>query len=73
MARMALMQVKKRALEAMLEGRNGYTSKTLQTEDGQFELDTPRDRTGSFEPQLAKKPLFFWIDKINLPDQRTVY
>ena len=21
--------------------RNGYTSKTLQTEDGQFELDTP--------------------------------
>jgi putative transposase len=35
--------------------RNGYTSKTLQTEDGQFELDTPRDRTGSFEPQLVKK------------------
>ena len=35
--------------------RNGYTSKTLQTEDGQFELDTPRDRVGSFEPQLVKK------------------
>ena len=35
--------------------RNGYTSKTLQTEEGQFELDTPRDRTGSFEPQLVKK------------------
>jgi len=35
--------------------RNGYTSKTLQTEDGQFELDTPRDRIGSFEPQLVKK------------------
>jgi len=35
--------------------RNGYTSKTLQTEDGQFELDTPRDRGGSFEPQLVKK------------------
>ena len=35
--------------------RNGYTSKTLQTEDGQFELDTPRDRAGSFEPQLVKK------------------
>jgi transposase-like protein len=28
--------------------RNGYTSKTLQTEDGQFELNTPRDRAGSF-------------------------
>jgi len=35
--------------------RNGYTSKTLQTEDGQFELDTPRDRAGSFEPKLVKK------------------
>ena len=35
--------------------RNGSTSKTLQTEDGQFELDTPRDRAGSFEPQLVKK------------------
>ena len=35
--------------------RNGYTSKTLQTEDGSFELDTPRDRAGSFEPQLVKK------------------
>ena len=35
--------------------RNGYTSKTLTTEDGQFEVDTPRDRSGSFEPQLVKK------------------
>tara|TARA_B110000211_G_scaffold221160_1_gene268491 strand:- start:184 stop:936 length:753 start_codon:yes stop_codon:yes gene_type:complete len=35
--------------------RNGYTSKKLQTEDGQFEVDTPRDRSGSFEPQLVKK------------------
>ena len=35
--------------------RNGYTSKTLQTEDGQFEVDTHRDRSGSFEPQLVKK------------------
>jgi len=35
--------------------RNGYSTKTLQTEDGQFELDTPRDRTGDFEPKLVKK------------------
>lgn len=35
--------------------RNGSTSKTLRTEDGQFELDTPRDRQGDFEPQLVKK------------------
>ena len=35
--------------------RNGYTSKTVQTDVGQFELDTPRDRNGDFEPQLVKK------------------
>jgi len=35
--------------------RNGFTSKRLQTDDGSFELDTPRDRNGSFEPQLVKK------------------
>lgn len=35
--------------------RNGYTSKTIQTDDGQFEIDTPRDRNGNFEPQLVKK------------------
>ncbi len=35
--------------------RNGFSSKTLQTKDGQFELNTPRDRDGSFEPELVKK------------------
>ena len=35
--------------------RNGFMGKTLQTDDGQFEIDTPRDREGSFEPQLVKK------------------
>lgn len=35
--------------------RNGYSSKTLQTEEGQFELSTPRDRDGSFKPELVKK------------------
>ena len=35
--------------------RNGYASKTLRTEDGQFELNTPRDRHSSFEPRLVKK------------------
>jgi putative transposase len=46
--------------------RNGFTSKTLQTEDGQFELNTPRDRAGSFEPQLVKKHqrrLHRWMTK----------
>lgn len=35
--------------------RNGYSSKTLITEDGSFEVNAPRDRDGSFEPQLVKK------------------
>lgn len=35
--------------------RNGHSSKTIQTEDGAFELNTPRDREGNFEPQLVKK------------------
>lgn len=35
--------------------RNGYSSKTLITEDGQFEVDIPRDRDSRFEPQLVKK------------------
>ena len=35
--------------------RNGSTRKTLRTEDGQFEIDTPRDRDGSFDPKLVKK------------------
>ncbi len=35
--------------------RNGFSKKTLQTEDGQFELETPRDRQGSFDPKLVKK------------------
>lgn len=35
--------------------RNGYSSKTLISEDGTFDVDVPRDREGSFEPQLVKK------------------
>ncbi len=35
--------------------RNGSTSKTLQTELGPVQIGTPRDRAGSFEPQLVAK------------------
>lgn len=35
--------------------RNGRMSKTLISEGGSFSLDTPRDRNGSFEPQIVKK------------------
>ena len=35
--------------------RNGYTTKQLQTPSGKFELEVPRDRDASFEPQIIKK------------------
>lgn len=35
--------------------RNGYSSKTLLCYDGEIELNTPRDRENTFEPQLIKK------------------
>ena len=35
--------------------RNGYSSKTLKGDHGEVEIDTPRDRNGSFEPQLVGK------------------
>ncbi|KOZ65745.1 transposase, partial [Escherichia coli] len=33
----------------------GYSTKTVIIGDGPLELRTPRDRDGSFEPQLVKK------------------
>ncbi|EQA00121.1 putative transposase for insertion sequence element ISRM3-like protein [Glaesserella parasuis SW114] len=35
--------------------RNGYTSKTVICDEGEIEIETPRDRDGTFEPQLIKK------------------
>ncbi len=35
--------------------RNGSTAKTLATEHGPVRIETPRDRKGSFEPQIVKK------------------
>jgi putative transposase len=35
--------------------RNGHSSKTVQTESGPVEIRVPRDRQGSFEPQLVPK------------------
>ncbi|MAZ40175.1 MAG: hypothetical protein CMF49_08640 [Legionellales bacterium] len=60
----------KGALEATLEGemeahldqtrgdknrRNGKAVKTVKHSTGGFELETPRDRNGSFEPEIVKK------------------
>ena len=35
--------------------RNGSTPKTLLTESGEVRIDTPRDRAGTFEPQIVRK------------------
>ena len=35
--------------------RNGTTAKTVRTHSGEIELNIPRDREGSFEPQIVKK------------------
>ena len=35
--------------------RNGVSSKTILTSDGEIDISVPRDRAGSFEPQLIPK------------------
>lgn len=35
--------------------KNGKTSKRLKTAEGTLDIETPRDRDASFEPQLVKK------------------
>lgn len=68
----------KKLTEAALEGeldshlrqeiignrRNGKSRKTIKSLDGNFELETPRDRNGSFTPQLVKKHQTHLSDEI---------
>ena len=35
--------------------RNGKSQKTVQSDSGALQIEVPRDRNGSFEPQLVKK------------------
>lgn len=35
--------------------RNGYTKKTIQTDDDQLTINNPRDRNSTFEPKLIAK------------------
>ena len=35
--------------------RNGYSSKKLKGDHGEIDIQTPRDRNSTFEPQLIKK------------------
>ena len=52
------------ALSGKANRRNGYNTKTVKTHSGSFELDTPRDRSGSFEPQMVKKHQTMLSDEI---------
>lgn len=38
-----------------INSRNGHSKKTVQSSQGEIELQIPRDRLGEFEPQLVKK------------------
>jgi putative transposase len=47
---------KKPGLTSVLSNsRNGYSQKSVQTSSGPLSLDVPRDRDGSFTPQLLAK------------------
>jgi transposase-like protein len=52
-------------LEETSNRRNGKSSKTVKSKYGTFELNTPRDREGSFEPQLVKKRQTIITDEID--------
>lgn len=44
-----------RGAKSTCNRRNGYTDKTVKSSIGEIEIRTPRDRDGSFEPQLIPK------------------
>ena len=44
--------------------KNGCSSKTVKSSAGSFELNTPRDRSGTFEPQLVKKHQTHLTDEV---------
>ena len=46
--------------------KNGHTKKTVKSSVGEFELETPRDRAGTFEPQTVKKNQTKLSDEIDL-------
>lgn len=47
-----------------LNRKNGSTPKTVKSTSGSFQLDTPRDRNGTFEPQLVKKHQTHFTDEM---------
>ena len=68
-----IKQLTEAALEAELEThlgneirnrKNGKSSKTMKSSVGEFELDVPRARNGTFEPQFVKKHQTHMSDQI---------
>ena len=64
MLALLIKQLTEAVLEAEIEShlsneirnrKNGKSTKTMKSSVGSFELDVPRDRNGSFEPQIVKK------------------
>ncbi|EGQ9305781.1 IS256 family transposase [Vibrio parahaemolyticus] len=45
----------KHASKPSTNSRNGYSSKSIITDDGDVPIEVPRDREASFEPQLVRK------------------
>ena len=75
-----LTPIIKRALETALDGemqhylneskkednrKNGKSKKTVRSAYGDFELETPRDRNGGFEPEIVKKRQVTLTDEID--------
>jgi transposase-like protein len=68
-----IKQLTEAALEAELEThlgteirnrKNGKSSKTMKSSVGEFNLEVPRDRNGTFEPQFVKKHQTHMSDQI---------
>lgn len=53
------------SLESGNNRRNGVTTKTVKTSSGSFELEAPRDRNSSFEPQIIKKRQTVLTDELD--------
>ncbi len=53
--------------------RNGYSKKTVITDTSQIELEIPRDRRGTFEPQLIAKHQLSRIGQIFVRQMQPAY
>ncbi len=50
--------------QSKVNRKNGTTPKKMKSEQGSFELNTPRDRNGTFTPQIVEKQQTFLGDAL---------